>query len=43
MVPVYTHEQFKNYRLQGRIDLGELLGKKLKPVVKVNMGRGVVP
>jgi hypothetical protein len=36
LVPVYTHEQFKNYWLQGRIDLGE----KLKPVVKVKMGRG---
>ena len=43
MVPVYTHEQLKNYWLQRRIDLGELLGKKLKPVVKVKMGRGVVP
>ena len=39
MVPVYTHEQLKNYWLQRRIDLGELL----KPVVKVKMGRGVVP
>ena len=39
MVPVYTHEQFKNDWLQRRIDLG----KQLKPVVKVKMGRGVVP
>ena len=40
MVPVYTHGQFKNYWLQGRIDLGELLGKKLKPVVKSSHNRG---
>jgi hypothetical protein len=39
LVPVYTHEQFKNDWLQRRIDLG----KQLKPVVKVKMGRGVVP
>ena len=40
LVPVYMHEQFKNYWLQGRIDLGELLGKKLKPVVKSSRNRG---
>jgi hypothetical protein len=43
LAPVYTHEQFKNYWLQGRIDLGELLGKKLKPVVKVKMERRDLP
>ncbi len=43
LVPIYTHEQFNNYWLQGRIDLGELLGKKLRPVAKVKMGRGAVP
>ena len=36
MVPVYMHEQFKNYWLQGRIDLGE----KLTPVVKSSRNRG---
>ena len=40
MVPVYMHEQIKNYWLQGRIDLGELLGKKLTPVVKSSRNRG---
>ena len=36
LVPVYMHEQFKNYWLQGRIDLGE----KLTPVVKSSRNRG---
>ena len=39
LIPIYAHEQFKNYWRQGRIDLG----KRLRPVVKVKMGRGVVP
>jgi len=43
LIPIYTHDQFKNYWLQGRIDLGEPLGKRPRPVVEVKMGRGVVP
>ena len=33
MVPVYTDEHFKNYWLQRRIDLDELLGARGRPVI----------